>query len=621
MSETTSLLGSFASAPSSSAASSSTQMPTSLAALAKVRASSSSTLFTSASESFQPLPYSPHAPYGQPQNQAKGALTRHTSRSQDLPGMDPLPTDPSAVFIHPPFTDLPNAHEYPDGLKYEHFERNPEWFLDINDYVWENNTHTNPNAIKYPSNLEPARGWCKDKLERKDWPKGEEPRLRCTFCRRTYAGHNAKSMWRRHVLEKHKVPMSNRRDGNDKPGSRRSKNKENKRSSVQPAEQPHDQLLSMQVVPQMQPVDPPQKSKFRSLGKSQKKKKKSESPEPLSPALQPVSSASGHRSPSATVYHQRTVSTSSNESDQQVAPHDPPAFATTHDEPATFEPNSCTPPPTFLGIDHGDITDEIDFLPTPGPASPYDPHATPAFRHSPPPHPSKRPWKFDTPSHPMHSASRDFSLAMLIHDGSSPLEKAPAGAGSSPGGLQSSSFSTPNDSFLVTPSTSQLFNNKNFPRSWLVRKVAVNSPLSKHSRLSSADCSPMTQGSLSNLHRRTPSAANDDWLKHGALNLPPVQTPWRSLLSGSPARSFMEPESPIVHRAASSSTSSDSVPLGIGLLDPFVMIEGAPTSAEFEAELNQIGSKPSKLSRKRCPSDDSPEPSPSAKRRRLSFSD
>jgi hypothetical protein len=372
----------------------------------------------------------------------------------------------------------------------------------------------------------------------------------------------------------------------------------------------------------MQAIDPPQKSKFRSLVKSQKKKRKSESPEPLSPAMQPVASGSGIHSPSAATRHQRTGSTSSNESDQQISLLDPPSFGVTHDEPATFEPNSCTPPPTFLGLDHGDITDEIDFLPTPGPASPYDPHATPAFRHSPPPHPSKRPWKFDTPSHPMHSVPRDYSLAMLISDGGSPLDKVPAG--SSPVGLQSSSFSTPNDSFLVTPSTSQLFNNKNFPRSWLVRKVAVNSPLSKHSRLSSAECSPMTQGSLSNLHRRTPSAANDDWLKHGALNLPPVQTPWRSLLSGSPARSFMEPESPIVHRAASNTVSSDassSAPLGIGLLDPFVMIEGAPTSAEFEAELNQIGSKPSKISRKRCPSDDSPDPSPSAKRRRLSFSD
>jgi hypothetical protein len=41
----------------------------------------------------------------------------------------------------------------------------------------------------------------------------DTPKLRCTFCRRKYAGVNAKSMWRRHVLEKHKIPMANRRDG------------------------------------------------------------------------------------------------------------------------------------------------------------------------------------------------------------------------------------------------------------------------------------------------------------------------------------------------------------------------------------------------------------------------
>ncbi|KIP12470.1 hypothetical protein PHLGIDRAFT_39362, partial [Phlebiopsis gigantea 11061_1 CR5-6] len=125
--------------------------------------------------------------------------------------MDPTPGDEDAVFIHPPFTDFPDAHKYKDGLSYNVLATHPNWFLDPLDYQTVNNG--NPTAIKYPQQLEPPRGWCPaKKKELKDgWPEGEEPRLRCTFCRRTYAGVNAKSMWRRHVFEKHKIAMSNRR--------------------------------------------------------------------------------------------------------------------------------------------------------------------------------------------------------------------------------------------------------------------------------------------------------------------------------------------------------------------------------------------------------------------------
>jgi hypothetical protein len=129
--------------------------------------------------------------------------------------MDPSPSDPLAVFIRPPFTNFPNAHLHPEGLNYNLMAMNPEWFLVQEDF-------SDPDAAPYPSQLEPPRGWCpakkKDLKERgvDGWPEGEEPRLRCTFCRRTYAGVNAKSMWRRHVFEKHKVAMSNRRDSTDR---------------------------------------------------------------------------------------------------------------------------------------------------------------------------------------------------------------------------------------------------------------------------------------------------------------------------------------------------------------------------------------------------------------------
>jgi len=183
--------------------------------------------FAPASKSFQPLPYTPHSIYGSTEGRPK-SYTARQSRPQDslaLPGMDPLPTDPNVVFIHPPFTTFPDSHKYPDGLCYQVLADNPEWFLDPNDFIHQNNP--NPQAIPYPPILEPPRGWCparkKDLKDRgsEGWPEGEEPRLRCTFCRRTYAGVNAKSMWRRHVFEKHKIAMANRRDGNtDRPRGR-----------------------------------------------------------------------------------------------------------------------------------------------------------------------------------------------------------------------------------------------------------------------------------------------------------------------------------------------------------------------------------------------------------------
>lgn len=193
------------------------------------RIPSTSTLefFAPAAKSFQPLPYSPHALFSASDKNAKPFTTRHPQRSQEPmanPGMDPLASDPDVVFIHPPFLTFPNSHLHKEGLSYQLLANNPEWFLDANDFIRKNSN--TPGAIPYPPILEPPRGWCparkKDLKDRgsEGWPEGEEPRLRCTFCRRTYAGVNAKSMWRRHVFEKHKIAMANRRDGNDRPRGR-----------------------------------------------------------------------------------------------------------------------------------------------------------------------------------------------------------------------------------------------------------------------------------------------------------------------------------------------------------------------------------------------------------------
>jgi len=180
--------------------------------------------FSSAAASFQPTPYTPSA-----QSSSSRPPTRahrsHDSLAVPPLGMDPMPTDPNVVFLHPPFTTFPGSSKYPDGLTYALMADNPEWFLDANDFISQ--PGADATGVPYPPHLEPPRGWCpakkKDLKDRgvESWPEGEEPRLRCTFCRRTYAGVNAKSMWRRHVFEKHKIAMSNRRDGNlDRPRGR-----------------------------------------------------------------------------------------------------------------------------------------------------------------------------------------------------------------------------------------------------------------------------------------------------------------------------------------------------------------------------------------------------------------
>lgn len=184
--------------------------------------------FAPAASSFQPRPYAPNSNISDSRIKPF-QFTRSHGRSHDAlvpAGMDPHPSDPNVVFIHPPFTTFPNSDNHPDGLSFQAMADNPEWFLDPKDFIHENNS--NPHAIPYPPILEPPRGWCPAKKKvlkergTEGWTKSEEPRLRCTFCRRHYAGVNAKSMWRRHVFEKHKIAMANRRDGADRPRGRSS---------------------------------------------------------------------------------------------------------------------------------------------------------------------------------------------------------------------------------------------------------------------------------------------------------------------------------------------------------------------------------------------------------------
>ncbi|KAF8591901.1 hypothetical protein K439DRAFT_1626415, partial [Ramaria rubella] len=172
--------------------------------------------------------------------------------------MDVSKNDPTATFIRPPLVVPLSRNADPgitpasmngilaDGeptpgtpLTYAILHTHRNWFLDADDFRKDN-----PNRIDYPPDLEPPRGWaplsectgpgaanrCKQANETKERTnairtKGsyahpsnaadaaveygpsddchEKTILRCTFCRREYHGPNAKSMWRRHVYDKH----------------------------------------------------------------------------------------------------------------------------------------------------------------------------------------------------------------------------------------------------------------------------------------------------------------------------------------------------------------------------------------------------------------------------------
>lgn len=185
--------------------------------------------FTPSSASFNPKPYLPHPPNTQSVTRSKTPTlpsipreaSMNSAQGQKLP--DVSYSDPDATFIRYPFTSFPDSELHPEGLTYNLLADNPEWFLDSADF--RTDTDNDPKKIAYPQILEPPRGWCPI---RKKGPHDKQinaneddaPKLRCTFCRRSYAGVNAKSMWRRHVLEKHKIPMSNRRDGPHEGGGR-----------------------------------------------------------------------------------------------------------------------------------------------------------------------------------------------------------------------------------------------------------------------------------------------------------------------------------------------------------------------------------------------------------------
>ncbi|KAF9452676.1 hypothetical protein P691DRAFT_803794 [Macrolepiota fuliginosa MF-IS2] len=530
--------------------------------------------FAPAASSFHPRPYAPHSHLSDSRIKPF-QFSRNQGRSHDAlvvpAGMDPHPSDPNVIFIHPPFTTFPGSDCHPDGLSFQVMADNPEWFLDPKDFVHENNA--NPHAISYPPILEPPRGWCpakkKDLKERgtEGWIKGEEPRLRCTFCRRHYAGVNAKSMWRRHVFEKHKIAMANRRDGADRPRGR-SSNKENKQIASRNREDGHDTLvnLKLEVIPGTDPQNISHKSKFRSSAGTE-------------------SSSCSHELSSQDENTSSSVSA--------LEPKVPTSNRQTSTGPSTSPP--LTP---HSSSDAGNVSIESSdgVPPTPPssvpliPPSPYNPLLTPSFRHSPPRLPSDQPWRFPSPSHPLHSQSRDLSLSMLVRNAASPLVKGLSVLGGSPLVYPPSTSSSSRFVRPETPLSGIRLPLSSSNQARFTRNRIGSSPLANRVDLNRSrhriEESPLSRAP-SRPHKRSCSGLTDDWYSE-ALLPNQLSDPFSSIFSSggaerqSPLKRALETESPILR----SRNSTDTKGLGIGLLEPFNLTK--KTATDDEGDINDM---------------------------------
>ncbi len=112
------------------------------------------------------------------------------------------------------------------------------------------------------------------------------------------------------------------------------------------------------------------------------------------------------------------------------------ALSSSADNAAVSRP-SRSPPSTPPPLPSSDAleTNCLSPCPAPFPSSPYDPSLTPSFRHCSPSPPSEHPWRYPSPSHPLHSRQCEISLSDLrspiakkgIH-GASPKTSTPEGS-------------------------------------------------------------------------------------------------------------------------------------------------------------------------------------------------
>lgn len=223
------------------------------------------------------------------------------------------------------------------------------------------------------------------------------------------------------------------------------------------------------------------------------------------------------------------------------------------------------------------------------PPSPYDPLLTPSFRHSPASLPSDQPWRFPSPSHPLHSNTRDLSLSMLVRNLASPLVKGSPSLGASPLVYPPSSSSrfarpeTPLNGFKLP------LNFSNQTR--FIKGRLGSSPLASRADVNRTrrriEESPLSRG-IARSHKRAFSEMTEDWFSETSLPSNELSDPFNSIFPSSgaeqpsPMKRVLEAESPILR----SRNSTETKGMGIGLLEPFNLAK--KTTHDDDGDINDI---------------------------------
>ncbi|KAJ7597139.1 hypothetical protein C8J56DRAFT_309498 [Mycena floridula] len=159
-------------------------------------------------------------------------------------------------------------------------------------------------------------------------------------------------------------------------------------SGAGPRDPVHDSLVNMEVVPQTDPDTVSHKSRFHSSNSTIRAQRK--------------------RRASTVRLDTEELSDAAESDHHSMGPPTPPTT-----------PPLVSSDPANESMEQSDDTSPTLMAPR-VPPSPYDPTLTPSFRHSLPRLPLDQPWRFPSPTHPLHSRQRDLSLTMLAPETNSP---------------------------------------------------------------------------------------------------------------------------------------------------------------------------------------------------------
>jgi hypothetical protein len=273
--------------------------------------------------------------------------------------------------------------------------------------------------------------------------------------------------------------------------------------------------------------------------------------------------------------------------------------------PMTPYASTSSDPPNIFSEAPDQLINTSPAVPHPvAPDTPYDPLQTPSFRHSPPRLPSDQPWRYPSPSHPLHLRTRELSLSMLVPNNPSPLSRGINPAGS-PSTIHSSPLSQAGQStefdIIKTPARSK----SSFPKPFTkLFRAPTPSPLSFGNETLISGTSPFTLALRSGprRQRKRPLDISESWESYlvssdmpiDGINNDPfaVYSSWPLTEDRvvSPVRNpkHSEFDSPVLR----SGTLTTAVGLGIGLLDPFIFPREEPLSNAADVDLKEILSSP-----------------------------